>query len=108
MNIHKKISAAFCVRCPVAFEEFAEEMFCGIPCLCIDAVAYMGAVDIAADEPGLFQFLQVLRHRALGQGELSDDIAADAGLFPYQQAEDGYPGGMGQCPGEFRHAVVLY
>lgn len=65
----------------------------------LDAVADAGTVDVAADEPGLLQRLQVLRDRGLSERQIIHDIATYARRSASEEAEylhaGGVPDGLG-------------
>ena len=52
----------------------------------VDAIADARPVFAADDEAGFAQDLEVLRHRGLGQGQLLEDVARDAGVLFDEQA----------------------
>ena len=54
----------------------------------LDAVADARSIDFPADEPGVLQDLEVLRHGGLRERKLVDDVAADAGVAADQEPQD--------------------
>src|SRR5512146_426756 len=54
----------------------------------LHAVADARAVDLAPDQAGILQHLQVLRDGGLREGQLVHDVAADAGFATHQQPHD--------------------
>ena len=66
----------------------------------LDAVTDAGAVDLSADQSGVLEHLEVLRHRGLRKPQIVDEIATDAGIATDQQAQDldarRMPDGLGQ------------
>lgn len=65
-----------------------------------DAVTDAGAVDLSADQSGVLEHLEMLRHRGLRKPQIVDEIATDAGIATGQQAQDldarRMPDGLGQ------------
>jgi len=54
----------------------------------LHAVANARAVDVAADEPRVLQDLEVLGDCGLREGQLVDDVAADASVPAHEETED--------------------
>ena len=55
----------------------------------VDAVAGAGAFGLSLDEACVAQDAQVFGDGRLGEGELGDDVAGDAGVAMAQESEDG-------------------
>jgi hypothetical protein len=72
----------------------------------LDAVADPGTVDVAADEAGVLEHLQVLRHRRLRERQLVHDVAADAGLAADEETHDLDAGGVPEGLREDRELLV--
>src|SRR5450759_1612684 len=72
----------------------------------LDAVADPRPVDFAAEEPGFFEDLEVLRDGRLRQRQLVHDGAADAGVLADQDAQDLNAPGVGDGLCEHRKLRV--
>ena len=72
----------------------------------VDAVANAGTVPSAADQSGMLENAEVLGSGRLGQREFTDDLAAHAGLFAGQHAENAHAGGVTDGFGEFGEFLV--
>jgi hypothetical protein len=69
-------------------------------CAGLHAVADARAVDIAPDQAGVLQDLQVLGHGRLGERKLVHDVATHAGLPPDEETDDLDPSRVAQGPGQ--------
>ena len=72
----------------------------------LDAVADPRPVHVASDEARLFQNLQVLGDRGLGQRQLVHDVAANAGVAVAENPQDLHAGRMPQRAGERSELLV--
>jgi len=100
-------SAALSGKIAVAAEKSVEVAFCTRQKSFVDAIANLYAFDIAFDKAGILERFQVLRNGALREGQLVYNIAANAGLFLYQQFHNGHARRMRQSFGELGQLVVL-
>src|SRR5690606_22979890 len=72
----------------------------------LDAIADPRAVDVAADEPRLFEHLEVLRNRRLSERQLVHQIPANAAIFADQNAQDLHTSRVPERFGECRQFLV--
>ena len=56
-----------------------------------NTVANSGPIHVAADEPGVFEHLQVLRYRGLSQGNLIHNVTTNTGIFSHQESQYLHP-----------------
>ena len=75
-------------------EEAAEEFFGEQPVVAVDAVLHLRRLHFALYESCRLEFLEVLRHGGLGNGQLFVDVAEIAGFLPGQELQDGDAGRM--------------
>jgi hypothetical protein len=75
-------------------------------CAGLHAVADARAVDIAPDQAGVLQDLQVLGHGRLGERKLVHDVTTHAGLAPDEEAHDLDPSRVAHGLGQGRQFLV--
>lgn len=78
-----------------------------IPDFGIDAIAYAGSLDGALYQPGVLQFLEVLRNGGLGETEFIHQVATDTGIGPDQVLNDGNTCRVGQGLHHLRKLILL-
>lgn len=82
-------------------ENFAEAALEAFNLFVVQAVARLGAVDFAANQPGVFEVLEVLRYGRLRQGQRVDEVAAHAVALVGEQLQNCEAGGVGKRLGCF-------
>ena len=93
-------------------EKAAKQLLSQEPVVAVDAVLHLGSFDLALYQPGILQFLQVLRHGSLGYGEFLVDVTEIASLLLGEELQNSYPCGMAHGLGKPRQlflpdAVIL-
>ena len=88
-------------------EEVREQLAGVLPVVAVDAVSHLGRLDSALDESRILEFLEVLAHGSLGNGQFVVDVAEVAFLLPGQELQYLYPRRMGEGFGEARYLLRL-
>lgn len=97
MKQKKELSATRIVGAAVGVsfaEKFGEQVAGQKPVAAVDAVTYLRGLDLALDQSGLLQLLEVLRDGGLGYGQYFVDLPEKATLLRGKKAQDGHPGRM--------------
>ena len=88
-------------------EELTEHLLGQQPVLAVDTILHFRRLNLALNEPGVFQFFQMLRHGGFGDGQLLVDIPEVAGVALGQKVEYRYPGGMPQRLGKSGYLLLI-
>ena len=72
----------------------------------VQRIANTGVLNLAHDDAGGLEDSQVLGHRGLGQSNLIDDVAANAGPLRQQHANDADARGMAKRLCDQRHVLI--
>ena len=75
-------------------EKFGEQVAGQKPVAAVDVVTYLRGLDLALDQSGLLQLLEVLRDGGLGYGQYFVDLSEKATLLRGKKVQDGHPGRM--------------
>ena len=97
MKQKKELSATRIVGAAVGVsfaEKFGEQVAGQKPVAAVDAVTYLRGLDLALDQSGFLQLLEVLRDGGLGYGQYFVDLPEKATLLRGKKAQDGHPGRM--------------
>ncbi len=80
---------------------------CILPVVAIDAISHLWGLDGALDESGILEFLQVLAHCGLGDGQLFVNVTEVAFLPIGKEGEDLNPCRVSQSFGKAGYLLRL-